>query len=137
MIGAWSLGQALISLAQTACRPMIVIKRIYLPVEQDDGYRVLVDRLWPRGIKKSDADLQCWLKDIGPSNELRTWFDHEVERWEEFRRRYLVELSADPMTLMLDSLREKAREQTVTLLYAARDERRNNAVVIKDVLLNV
>ncbi len=115
---------------------MIVIKRIYPPVEKDDGYRVLVDRLWPRGIKKSDAGLDNWLKDIGPSDELRKWFNHDVERWEEFRRRYQEELSSDPMTLMLDNLREESREQTETLLYAARDERRNNAVVIRDILLN-
>lgn len=115
---------------------MIQIKRIYLPARPDDGYRILVDRLWPRGIKKSDASLDCWMKDIGPSTELRKWFDHQEERWEEFIQRYRKELESDLTTLMLDDLRKKSQARTVTLLYAARDELRNNAVVIRDVIRN-
>lgn len=108
------------------------IKRIYLPVEEHDGHRVLVDRLWPRGVKKSDAQLDHWLKELGPSTQLRKWFDHQEDRWSEFQVRYKIELSLDASSRMVNELRELSRIQTVTLVYAARDELRNNAVVVRD-----
>lgn len=111
---------------------MIHLKRVYEPKTDDDGLRVLVDRLWPRGVKKQDAEIDLWLKDIAPSPELRRWFDHDPVRWPEFKRRYRAELRGNGAAL--DELREKARRQTVTLLYAAKDMEHNNAVVLRDVL---
>ncbi|EGN55616.1 hypothetical protein PRBRB14_00450 [Hallella multisaccharivorax DSM 17128] len=110
----------------------IRIKRVYLPAEVDDGYRVLVDRLWPRGIKKETARIDLWAKTLAPSSELRKWFDHIPERFEEFSKRYVAELKANPeATAILDSLR--AHDQ-VTLLYGAKDEQHNNAVVLLHLL---
>lgn len=110
----------------------IRIKRVYLPAEVDDGYRVLVDRLWPRGIKKETARIDLWAKTLAPSSELRKWFDHIPERFEEFSKRYVAELKANPeATVILDSLR--AHDQ-VTLLYGAKDEQHNNAVVLLHLL---
>lgn len=94
------------------------IKRIYEPRTPDDGVRVLVDRLWPRGISKSRAALDLWLKDAAPSTALREWFEHRPERWAEFQRRYREELRD---SAAIDQLREISRTQRVTLLYAARD----------------
>ena len=111
---------------------MIRVKRVYDPPSAEDGLRILVDRLWPRGLSKERAQVQLWLKEIAPSAELRTWFGHDPARWEEFRRRYRGELSAK--TDLLRHLREKEREGPVTLVYAARDEARNNAVVLKELL---
>lgn len=110
----------------------IRLKRIYDPKADDDGVRVLVDRLWPRGISKQDAGIDLWLKDIAPSPELRRWFDHDPARWPEFSRRYREELQHNEA--VVDVLREKARRGIVTLLFAAKDDQRNNAVVLKDVL---
>jgi uncharacterized protein YeaO (DUF488 family) len=108
----------------------IQLKRAYLPPSDADGVRVLVDRLWPRGLRKSDAAIDRWLKDIAPSTELRRWFGHDPERWSEFRRRYRAELShkAD----LLAELRRIARAGRLTLIYAARDELHNEAVVLRD-----
>ena len=108
----------------------IQLKRAYLPPSDADGVRVLVDRLWPRGLRKSDAAIDRWLKDIAPSTELRRWFGHDPERWSEFRRRYRAELShkAD----LLAELRGIAKEGRLTLIYAARDELHNEAVVLRD-----
>ncbi|MCP9439555.1 MAG: DUF488 domain-containing protein [Nitrospira sp.] len=111
----------------------ILVKRIYEPADQSDGLRVLVDRLWPRGIAKSDAGLDCWLPDLGPSTALRQWFHHDPARWAEFRRRYYLELKEKGN--LLTSLIEQARTQTITLIYSAKDERHNQAVALRSFLL--
>ncbi len=108
---------------------MIRIKRIYEEASGDDGLRVLVDRLWPRGISKEEANLDRWEKDLAPTNELRKWFGHDPERWEEFLRRYRVEVEGKED--LLAQLRKEATAGTVTLLYAAKDEAHNNAVALK------
>lgn len=108
------------------------LKRAYEPPSREDGVRVLVDRLWPRGLRKADAAIDRWLKEVAPSTELRRWFGHEPSRWSEFRRRYRTELSHN--AALVDELREMARNGPVTLIYAARDERHNEAVVLRDVL---
>ena len=111
---------------------MIRIKRIYDPPSPDDGRRVLVDRLWPRGLARDEAKLDEWLKEIAPSDDLRKWFGHDPARWEEFRGRYREELASHGE--LLDRLRAEARKETVTLLFAAKDEERNNAVVLREIL---
>jgi uncharacterized protein YeaO (DUF488 family) len=109
---------------------MLTIKRIYEAPGEDDGFRVLVDRLWPRGVGKEDAALDQWLKEVAPSPELRTWFGHDPERFEEFAERYRVELESNPT---LDGLIDTAKEaESITLLYAARDPECNHAVVLRD-----
>jgi len=108
------------------------LKRAYEPPSPGDGVRVLVDRLWPRGLRKADAAIDRWLKELAPSAELRRWFGHDPDRWDEFRRRYRSELSAH--TDLLDELRTLARTGPLTLVYAARDERHNDAVVLREVL---
>lgn len=109
---------------------MLTIKRIYEPPADEDGLRVLVDRLWPRGVSKEDAALDLWLKEVAPTPELRTWFGHEPERFEEFSARYRAELESNPA---LDRLLEAARDaEPVTLLYAARDPECNHAAVLRD-----
>ena len=108
------------------------IKRAYAPAEAADGYRILVDRLWPRGISKEKAKIDLWLKSVAPSNELRKWFGHDPERFAEFDRRYRAELAESGA---LDELRAVLREHPdATLLFAAHDEAHNNAVVLKDLL---
>jgi uncharacterized protein YeaO (DUF488 family) len=109
------------------------LKRAYEPAEPDDGVRILVDRLWPRGVSKAEAALADWMKDIAPSTELRQWFGHDPSRWAEFRRRYRAELHQHPQEL--DRIRALARTQTVTLVYSAHDEEHNDAIVLRDVLL--
>lgn len=111
----------------------IKIKRIYDEPSDDDGYRILVDRLWPRGISKDAAKLDEWNKEIAPSAELRKWFDHKEERFGEFARRYREELNEKEVAL--DKLRETAKNKTLSLLFAAKDPELNQAVVLKDVLL--
>ena len=106
------------------------IKRIYEPAETQDGKRVLVDRVWPRGISKDQAQLASWMKDIAPSAALRTWFGHVPERFAEFRRKYEEELAGEQAQALLGQLREWSREGQVTLLYAAKDEQHNQAVVL-------
>lgn len=108
------------------------IKRIYEPKGPEDGYRVLVDRLWPRGISKDAAALDLWAKEIAPSEDLRKWFGHDPQRWAEFRRRYKAELTAHAE--MLQALRDQNEMGPVTLLFAAKDEAHNQAVVLKEVL---
>jgi uncharacterized protein YeaO (DUF488 family) len=110
----------------------IGIKRIYELADERDGYRVLVDRLWPRGVSRERAGLDEWARELAPSQELRHWFGHDPERFEVFRRRYVEELHGREEELQ--SLRERARKGTVTLLFAARDTERNDAVVLADVL---
>lgn len=109
------------------------LKRAYERPNQNDGKRVLVDRLWPRGVSKADASIDEWLKDLAPSTELRKWFGHDPDRWEEFRRRYAKEIQGHPE--FLAHLRELARGGPLTLVYSARDEIHNDAVVLRDVLL--
>ncbi|WP_214040986.1 DUF488 domain-containing protein [Methanoculleus sp.] len=108
---------------------MIRTKRIREEPSGDDGARVLVDRLWPRGVSKEEARLDRWEKDLAPSNELRRWFGHDPAKWEEFLRRYRAELAGKEEAIA--RLRREAGEGTVTLLYAARDEEHNNAVALK------
>ena len=110
----------------------ISIKRVYLPAEDSDGYRVLVDRLWPRGIKKEDARIDLWAKALAPSAELRKWFNHIPERFEAFSEKYKEELKSNPeVAPVLDELRQHDK---VTLLYGAKDEQHNNAVVLLHLL---
>jgi uncharacterized protein YeaO (DUF488 family) len=111
---------------------MVKVKRIYDPVTADDGKRIYVDRLWPRGIRKSDAVFDEWLKEASPSSTLRKWFGHDPERWSEFKERYTRELK-DKGEIMAQ-LREAAQEETITLLFSAKDRSHNNAVVMKEVL---
>ena len=110
----------------------IKLKRAYEPPAADDGVRILVDRLWPRGVRKENAALDQWAKDLAPSTELRKWFGHDPKRWEEFRRRYREELHrhAD----QVEQLRAMARKGRITLVYSAHDEAHNDAVVLKEVL---
>lgn len=111
----------------------IATKRVYEKPAGRDGKRVLVDGLWPRGIRKEDAKLDEWFREIAPGAELRRWFGHDPGRWDEFRRRYRAQLSGQPEAL--DRLRHLARAGKLTLLYGARDECHNNALALKDILL--
>ncbi|MEN6645239.1 MAG: DUF488 domain-containing protein [Armatimonadia bacterium] len=108
------------------------IKRAYEPAEEKDGFRVLVDRLWPRGVTKEKLQADLWLKELGPSTELRKWFGHDPEKWEEFRRRYRKEL-AEKQDL-LGQVEQHLKEGRVTLVYSAKDEEHNQAVVIQEYL---
>lgn len=110
----------------------IEIKRVYEPPASADGFRVLVDRVWPRGISKKDAALDLWMKGLAPSSQLRKWFGHDPERWSDFRKRYRTELRSH--IVELDELREHAAKRRLTLLFGARDTERNQAVVLKEVL---
>lgn len=108
------------------------VKRAYEAPEKGDGHRVLIDHIWPRGISKQNAKLDEWAKELAPSGELRKWFDHDPERFGEFRRRYRAELSA--RRERLEELRRLARSGPLTIVYAARDEEHNNAVVLAELL---
>jgi uncharacterized protein YeaO (DUF488 family) len=110
----------------------IRLKRVYDPPGPMDGHRVLIDRLWPRGISRDRAKLDDWERELAPSSELRQWFGHRPERFDEFRRRYIEEL--DSQRPRLTSLRRRAREGTLTLVYAAHDTEHNDAVVLVEVL---
>jgi uncharacterized protein YeaO (DUF488 family) len=110
------------------------LKRAYVPAETSDGYRVLVDRLWPRGVSREQAHLDEWARELAPSTELRRWFAHDPARFEEFRRRYVEELA--DQTAKLDELRRRARAGTVTLVYGAHDTEHNDAVVLAGLLRN-
>jgi uncharacterized protein YeaO (DUF488 family) len=112
----------------------VALKRVYEPAEPEDGTRVLVDRLWPRGLRKEKADLDLWAKDVAPSAALRRWFAHKPERWQEFEKRYRAELAAPEAQPQVEALRAMSRKNHLTLLYAARDESMNNAVVMRDYL---
>lgn len=109
------------------------LKRAYEPPAADDGVRILIDRLWPRGVSKEHAALDEWMKDIAPSAELRQWFGHDPARWPEFQRRYRAELRQHGDAL--ERIRALARTKTVTLVFSAHDEEHNDAVVLKEVLL--
>ena len=114
-------------------RPSIHLKRAYAPASDDDGIRLLVDRVWPRGVSRQKIAIEAWLKDIAPSTELRQWFGHVPERWEEFRKRYTRELDANPDAVA--ELRQWLKHGRVTLVYGARDEERNQAVALREYLL--
>lgn len=118
----------------TAGRATLVVKvkRAYDPVSRGDGARVLVDRLWPRGVAKENLEIDAWMRDLGPSDALRRWFGHDPARWEEFRQRYMKELAAKKE--LLNELAAHARRGKLTLIYSARDRAHNQAVVIKEAL---
>lgn len=109
----------------------LALKRVYEPASAEDGQRVLVDRLWPRGLTRERAHLDLWLKQVAPSAELRKWFHHEERNWDEFRHRYLVELDGNDA---VNELRARIDAGKVTLLYGAHDEEHNHAVVLRDFL---
>ena len=108
-------------------------KRVYEPKADGDGMRILVDRLWPRGLTKAEAAVDLWLKDIAPTTELRRWFHADEGAWEEFRERYLAELDGNPVAV--DLLRQRIAEGPVTLLYSVKDEARNHAEILKGYIL--
>jgi len=111
---------------------LVRIKRIYVPAVQGDGCRILVDRLWPRGVSKAEARIDLWMRGIAPSTALRRWFNHDPAKWEEFCERYRAELREQQP--LLDAVRQQAKEGPVTLVYSARDERFNQAVALQLVL---
>jgi len=111
----------------------IKLKRVYEPPAADDGYRVLVERLWPRGVSKERAHVDLWMKEAGASRELRVWFGHDPEKWDEFRRRYGEEIAGRPGVIR-DLGTILSREKTVTFLFAAHDEVHNNAGALKEFL---
>jgi uncharacterized protein YeaO (DUF488 family) len=110
----------------------VQIKRVYEPASPNDGHRVLIDRLWPRGVSRQSAKLDEWVKELAPSTELRQWFGHEPGRFEEFRRRYIQELRDERPRLR--ALRRRARDGTLTLVYSAHDTEHNDAVVLAEIL---
>jgi uncharacterized protein YeaO (DUF488 family) len=110
----------------------IRLKRAYEPASPEDGYRVLVDRLWPRGVSKDAARIDLWLREVAPSTDLRKWFGHDPARWAQFRTRYFRELDDRPEVIA--QLRDLAREGVVTLVYGAKDREHNDAVALKDYL---
>ncbi|HLB73705.1 MAG TPA: DUF488 domain-containing protein [Sedimentisphaerales bacterium] len=113
---------------------MLKIKRVYEQPDKNDGVRMLVDRLWPRGVRKEDAKIDQWMKDIAPSDELRSWFAHRAERWNKFKKLYCQELQTKQN--LVQTLRAISKKNTVTLLYAAKDNLRNNAVVLQEYIEN-
>jgi uncharacterized protein YeaO (DUF488 family) len=113
---------------------VIKIKRAYAPPGTDDGARFLVDRLWPRGRSRVALELEAWLKDVAPSTALREWFNHDPGRWPEFQERYRTELASPARQASMNVLRSAARQGDITLVFGARDERHNDAVVLMQVL---
>ena len=111
---------------------VINIKRVYEEPTQEDGIRILVDRLWPRGLTKEKASVDVWLKEIAPSTMLRQWFGHDPDKWAEFQKRYHEELKKNPAQVAL--LKEQAKKGAVTLVYGAEDEKHNEALVLKEFL---
>lgn len=115
--------------------PKLQIKRVYEPVEKSDGIRILVDRLWPRGLRKEDVNIDHWIKQVAPSVELRKWFNHDPVKWDEFQFRYLHELKENPA---IDELRDMIDQgKMVTLLYAAHDQHHNHALMLLQYLKEV
>ncbi|HLU69484.1 MAG TPA: DUF488 domain-containing protein [Fibrobacteria bacterium] len=117
----------------------VSLKRVYAPPapgggRHGDGMRILVDRLWPRGVRKADAHIDLWLRDIAPSPALRTWFGHDPEKWAEFQKKYRAELKEPPAQAALAELRALCRQGKVTLVFGARDEEHNHAVVLQRLL---
>ncbi len=113
---------------------MVAIKRAYEPPSRTDGVRILVDRLWPRGLKKEQLQVAKWMRELGPSTELRRYFGHDPARWDAFRRRYRAELSRREARPLLDELVQLARKGKLTLVYSAKDEDHNQAVVLREVI---
>jgi len=111
---------------------MIKIRRIYDPASPDDGKRIYIDRLWPRGMKKEEVKIDEWLKEISPSDSLRKWFGHDPAKYAEFKRRYTKELEKHSETL--ERIRKEGKKETVTLLFSAKDVKHNNATVMKEIL---
>lgn len=111
---------------------MLHLKRVYDPPSPEDGQRILVERLWPRGLTKAKAAVDLWLKDVAPSPELRKWFAHDPAKWDEFKKRYWKELQARPEAV--DPLRKAARDGAVTLVYAAHDQEHNGALALQEFL---
>ncbi len=109
---------------------MLKTKRVYEPPSPEDGKRILIDRLWPRGIKKESAAIDDWIKDLAPNSDLRKWFNHEPEKWSEFRKRFFREL--DTRDRQVEAIMKLARKGTVTLVYGSREERYNNATALKE-----
>jgi uncharacterized protein YeaO (DUF488 family) len=108
---------------------MIRIKRIYDAPTAEDGFRILIDRLWPRGLSKEKVKVDLWLKDIAPSNELRKWFSHDLKKWSEFKKKYFKELESKKE--LVDQIIQKAKKGNVTLFFGAKNEKFNNAVALK------
>lgn len=111
---------------------MIKLKRAYEMWSKSDGFRILVDRLWPRGISKEKAHLDLWLKDVAPSSDLRKWFTHDLTKWKEFKKRYAREL--ENKSTLIKVIKDKLEKGTVILVYGAKDEKHNDAVVLKEIL---
>lgn len=135
MVGSFVTYDGPINLMRSVSRMKLQIKRVYEPASNEDGTRILVDRLWPRGLTKAKAGVDLWLKDIAPTPELRVWFGHDPSKWQGFRSSYRAELHSKPE--LLDSIREKAQDGAVTLLYAAKDEKHNHALVLLEQLARV
>ena len=112
------------------CKMAIKIKRVYAEPSDEDGKRILVDRLWPRGLSKEKAQVDLWLKEIAPSTQLRKWFDHDPSKWAEFKQRYLIELQANGEAVQ--ALKEELKKGNVTLVYGAKDEEHNDAIVLQE-----
>ena len=113
---------------------MIVTKRVYEPAAQSDGYRVLIDRLWPRGVSKAKAGLDAWEKDVAPSAELRKWYQHEPSKWAEFQKRYKQELKAAPAQAVLDDLVKRAKRGRVTLVYGSKAAEISDVAVLEKLI---
>jgi len=109
----------------------VALKRAYDSAAKSDGKRILVDRLWPRGVKKEDAKIDLWLKEVAPSTELRKWFNHQDERWPEFKQRYVAELKDNPAFAELEEI---ASNEKVTLIFSTKDEKKNSAAVLQQLL---
>ena len=116
----------------TAMAAEYFVKRVYEPYHKNDGYRILVDRLWPRGLSKEIAHIDCWLKEIAPTDELRKWFAHDPEKWIEFRKKYLQELKDKEEQISI--IKEHLKKEAVTLVYGAKDEGHNEAHVLEELL---
>ena len=125
-------GAAMMGLEKRGTRAMIALKRAYDPVSHNDGTRFLVERLWPRGVSKTTLRVDAWLKDVGPSTELRKWFSHDPKKWDEFRRRYIRELRSHPKAWQ--PIVSAARRGRVTLVYSSHDTLHNNAVALQEYL---
>lgn len=110
----------------------IKLKRVYEKSAKEDGTRILVDRLWPRGLTKQKANIDMWLKEVAPSTELRKWFHHDPDKWKEFKKRYLLELKNKEE--QIEILKKQLRRGAVTLVYGAKDEEHNEAIVLKELL---
>jgi uncharacterized protein YeaO (DUF488 family) len=116
---------------------MLSVKRVYESKEAGDGVRILVDRLWPRGLRSAGAGIDEWMKDVAPSDELRKWFAHDPEKWPEFKRRYAGELSEPSKVALLKRIAKLAANGNVTLVYSAKDTEHNNARVLEELIANI